>query len=196
MKVFNVKLEGSMMFCFPIAANDSKEASEIIDKLCGIGEMDEEVNLLFDIIVDFIKERLSRDGEVTCSDLKLRTEMFLENSCIKEKAQKIGFFRMHPVEESRIEEAEKIGDLLEMMGENGVLMEIPETNCCILFDERNVVHLKNKRYLTEEFYVIGRKDGRFCRTSLEEIYKVSIVMSNRKGTLHADGEEIPVFRLS
>ena len=42
-----------------------------------------------------------------------------------------------------MEEPEKVNALLETMGANGILMEIPETSCCILFDERCMLHLEN-----------------------------------------------------
>ena len=198
MKVYNVKVEAKMQFHFPIVARNSVEAEKIVHELCGVNgaETDDEMSLFLGILTDFAMERLSRDGEVTCSNLDLRADIYPERDFAEEKLSEIGLFRMHPVEQSRMEEPEKVNALLETMGANGILMEIPETSCCILFDERCMLHLGKEKYLLGAFYVVGRNGCHFCEATQEDICKVKIVMTNRKVVLDADGEDIPVFKLS
>lgn len=196
--VYNVKVEAKMQFHFPVVAKDSVEAERIVHELCGVNgaEADDELNLFLGILTDFAMERLSRDGEVSCSNLDLRADIYPERDFMDEEINKIGLFRMHPVEQSRMEAPEKVAALLETMGMNGVLMEIPETSCCILFDERCMLHLDKEKYLLGAFYVVGRNGSHFCEATQEDICKVKIVMTNRKVLLNADGEDIPVFKLS
>lgn len=141
MKVYNVKVEAKMQFHFPIVARNSAEAENIVHDLCGVNgaEADDELSLFLGILNDFAMERLSRDGEVTCSNLDLRADIYPEKDFSEEKMNEIGLFRMHPVEQSRMESPEEVNALLETMGTNGILMEIPDTSCCILFDERCVL---------------------------------------------------------
>lgn len=198
MNVYNVKVEAKMQFHFPIAARNSKEAERIVHALCGVNgkEVDDEVSLFLSLIKDFAMERLSRDGEVSCSNLDLRADIYPERNFMEKNGNNIGLFRMHPVEQSRMEEPEKMEVLLEKMGDNGIMMEIPETLCCILFDERATLHVGKEKYLLGPFYVVGRNGDHFCEATQEDICKVKIVMTNRKAVLNADGEDIPVFKLS
>lgn len=198
MKVYNVKVDAKMIFHFPVVARDSVEAERIVHELCGVngGETDDELSLFLGILTDFAVERLSKYGEVSCSNLDLRADIYPERDFMNEEINKIGLFRMHPVEQSRMEEPEKVTALLETMGTNGILMEIPETSCCILFDERCMLHLGKEKYLLGAFYVVGRNGNHFCEATQEDICKVKIVMTNRKVVLNADGEDIPVFKLS
>ena len=187
-----------MKFHFPVVARDSVEAERIVHELCGVngGETDDELSLFLGILTDFAMERLSKYGEVSCGNLDLRADIYPERDFMNEEINKIGLFRMHPVEQSRMEEPEKVTALLETMGTNGILMEIPETSCCILFDERCMLHLNKEKYLLGAFYVVGRNGNYFCEATQEDICKVKIVMTNRKVVLNADGEDIPVFKLS
>lgn len=198
MKVYNVKVEAKMQFHFPIVARNSTEAEKIVHELCGVNgaEADDELSLFLGILTDFAMERLSRDGEVTCSNLDLRADIYPEKTFSKEEMNEIGLFRMHPVEQSRMEAPEKVDELLEKMGTNGILMEIPDTSCCILFDERCVIRLVNEKYLLGAFYIVGRSGTHFCEATKEDICKVKIIMTNRKVVLNADGEDIPAFKLS
>ena len=187
MKVYNVKVEAKMQFHFPIVAKDSVDAEKIVHELCGVNgaETDDEMSLFLGILTDFAMERLSRDGEVTCSNLDLRADIYPEKDFAEEKLSEIGLFRMHPVEQSRMEESEKVNALLETMGANGILI-----------DERCMLHLGKEKYLLGAFYVVGRNGCHFCEATQEDICKVKIVMTNRKVVLNADGEDIPVFKLS
>lgn len=198
MKVYNVKVEAKMQFHFPIVARNSVEAEKIVHELCGVNgaEADDELSLFLGILTDFAMERLSRDGEVTCSNLDLRADIYPEKDFAEEKMNEIGLFRMHPVEQSRMESPEKVDALLEKMGTNGILMEIPDTSCCILFDERCVLRLGNEKYLLGAFYIVGRKGTHFCEATQEDICKSKIIMTNRKVVLNADGEDISVFKLN
>ena len=100
MKVYNVKVEAKMQFHFPIVARNSVEAEKIVHELCGVNgaEADDELSLFLGILTDFAMERLSRDGEVTCSNLDLRADIYPEKDFAEEKMNEIGLFRMHPVE--------------------------------------------------------------------------------------------------
>lgn len=198
MKVYNVKVEAKMQFHFPIVARNSAEAENIVHDLCGVNgaEADDELSLFLGILTDFAMERLSRDGEVTCSNLDLRADIYPEKDISEEKMNEIGLLRMHPVEQSRMESTEEVDALLEKMGTNGILMEIPDTSCCILFDERCVLRLRNEKYLLGAFYIVGRNGTHFCEAAQEDICKVKIIMTNRKVVLNADGEDIPAFKLS
>ena len=198
MKVYNVKVEAKMQFHFPIVARNSVEAEKIVHELCGVNgaEADDELSLFLGILTDFAMERLSRDGEVTCSNLDLRADIYPEKNFSEEKMNEIGLFRMHPVEQSRMEAPEKVDALLEKMGTNGIVMEIPDTSCCILFDERCVLRLGNEKYLLGAFYIVGRNGTHFCEATQEDICKAKIIMTNRKVVLNADGEDIPAFKLS
>ena len=198
MKVYNVKVEAKMQFHFPIVARNSAEAENIVPDLCGVNgaEADDELSLFLGILNDFAMERLSRDGEVTCSNLDLRADIYPEKDFSEEKMNEIGLFRMHPVEQSRMESPEEVNALLETMGTNGILMEIPDTSCCILFDERCVLRLGNEKYLLGAFYIVGRNGTHFCEATQEDICKAKIIMTNRKVVLNADGEDIPAFKLS
>lgn len=198
MRVYNVKVEAKMQFRFPIVAIDSTEVERIVHELCGVNgrEIDDELSLFLGILTDFAMERLSRDGEVSCSNLDLRADIYPEKNFMEEEMNKIGLFRMHPVEPSRMEEPEKVNSVLDVMDVNGIMMEIPETSCCIPFDERSLLHLGEEKYLLGPFYVVGRNENHFCEPTQEDISKVKIVMTNRKVVLNADGEDIPVFKLS
>lgn len=198
MKVYNVKVEAKMQFRFPIVARNSAEAEKIVHELCGVNgaEADDELSLFLGILTDFAMERLSRDGEVTCSNLDLRADIYPEKAFSKEEMNEIGLFRMHPVEQSRMEAPEKVDELIEKMEASGILMEIPDTSCCILFDERCVIRLVNEKYLLGAFYIVGRSGTHFCEATKEDICKVKIIMTNRKVVLNADGEDIPAFKLS
>ena len=198
MKVYNVKVEAKMQFHFPIVARNSAEAENIVHDLCGVNgaEADDELSLFLGILNDFAMERLSRDGEVTCSNLDLRADIYPEKDFSEEKMNEIGLFRMHPVEQSRMESPEKVDALLEKMGTNGIVVEIPDTSCCILFDERCVLRLGNEKYLLGAFYIVGRNGTHFCEATQEDICKAKIIMTNRKVVLNADGEDIPAFKLS
>lgn len=198
MKVYNVKVEAKMQFHFPIVARNSAEAENIVHDLCGVNgaEADDELSLFLGSLNDFAMERLSRDGEVTCSNLDLRADIYPEKDFSEEKMNEIGLFRMHPVEQSRMESPEEVNALLETMGTNGILMEIPDTSCCILFDERCVLRLGNEKYLLGAFYIVGRNGTHFCEATQEDICKAKIIMTNRKVVLNADGEDIPAFKLS
>ena len=198
MKVYNVKVDAKMQFHFPIVARNSAEAEKIVHELCGVNgaEADDELSLFLGILTDFAVERLSRDGEVTCSNLDLRADIYPEKDFSEEKMNEIGLFRMHPVEQSRMESPEKVDALLEKMGTNVIVMEIPDTSCCILFDERCVLRLGNKKYLLGAFYIVGRNGTHFCEATQEDICKAKIIMTNRKVVLNADGDDIPAFKLS
>lgn len=198
MKVYNVKVEAKMQFHFPIVAKDSVDAEKIVHELCGVNgaEADDELSLFLGILTDFAMERLARDGEVSCSNLDLRADIYPEKDFAEEKMNEIGLFRMHPVEQSRMETPEIVDALLEKMGANGILMEIPDTSCCILFDERCVLRLGSKKYLLGAFYIVGRNGIHFCEPSQEDICKVKIIMTNRKVVMNADGEDISAFKLS
>ena len=198
MKVYNVKVEAKMQFRFPIVARNSAEAEKVVHELCGVNdaEADDELSLFLGILTDFAMERLSRDGEVTCSNLDLRADIYPEKAFSKEEMNEIGLFRMHPVEQSRMEAPEKVDELIEKMEASGILMEIPDTSCCILFDERCVIRLVNEKYLLGAFYIVGRSGTHFCEATKEDICKVKIIMTNRKVVLNADGEDIPAFKLS
>lgn len=195
--VYNINLEAKLQFSFPIEAEDSEEAERVICELCGMsdGRRDEETKAVLDMVEEFAAERFGRDGEVVCSNLFLTAKVITEQDFLEEHVNS-GLLRLHPSEDPILVTPERIHALLENMKDRAVLMEVPGTSCHILYDERCTLKQENEKYLVGALYVVGRSGGYFCMASREELLKMNVIMNNRKVMFDANGEAIPVFKLS
>lgn len=199
MKVYNVNVEAKMQFKFPVVAKDLADAERIVQQLCCGGNMgkDEELGMCMDVITDLAEERFSKFGEVKCSDLRLKADVQLEKESKAESVEEKKYFRMHPAEESRMEPSEKVEARCEKMEGYKAMMEIPNTSCVFIFDKRTALEIDGEKYLLGPLYVLGKVENQICEdVTPEDILKIKIIMGNRKTFLEAEGEDIPVFKLS
>lgn len=199
MKVYNVNVEAKMQFKFPVVAKDLADAEKIVQQLCCGGNMgkDEELGMCMDVITDLAEERFSKFGEVKCSDLRLKADVQLEKESNAESVEEKKYFRMHPAEGSRMEPSEKVEAQCEKMEDYQAVIQIPNTSYVVLFDKRATLEVEAETYLLGPLYLLSKVENQaFKEITPEDFLKVKIIMTNRKTFLEAEGEDVPVFKLS
>lgn len=199
MKIYNVNVEAKMQFQFPVAAENSMDAEKVVQQLCCGGNMgkDEDLGMCMDVITDLAEQRFSKFGEVKYSDLELNADIHLAGESETKPAKEKKYFRMHPAEGSRMESSEKVEAQCEKMENYQAVIQIPDTSYVVLFDKRATLEVGEETYLLGPLYVLSKVENQeFEEVTPEDFLKVKILMTNRKTFLNADGENIPVFKLS
>lgn len=199
MKIYNVNVEAKMQFQFPVAAENSTDAEKVVQQLCCGGNMgkDEDLGMCMDVITDLAEERFSKFGKVKYGDLELNADIHLEGESETKSTKETKYFRMHPAEGSRVESSEKVEAQCEKMEDYQAVIQIPDTSYVVLFDRRATLEVGKETYLLGPLYVLSKVENQeFEEVTPEDFLKVKILMTNRKTFLNADGENIPVFKLS
>lgn len=199
MKIYNVNVEAKMQFQFPVVAGNTMDAEKVVQQLCCGGNMgkDEDLGMCMDVITDLAEERFSKFGEVKYSDLELKADIHSEEETDRKPEEKKKYFRMHPAEGSRVESSEKVEAQCEKKEDYQAVIQIPNTSYVVLFDKRATLEVGEETYLLGPLYVLSKVENQeFEEITPEDFLKVKIIMTNRKTFLDADGENIPVFKLS